>query len=188
MTKEEKGVLLEELSQKFAQYTNYYFLDAAGMTVAQTNKFRRFCFEKGIEYKVVKNSLIKKVLESMTGDYTPLNKQVLKGFSGVLFSDNGSAPAKFLKEFRKTGADKPLFKGASIDASIYVGEESLDALTKVRSKQDVLAELMGMLQSPGAKLVGALKSPPQKLVSALQSGQNNLTGLLKALEAKKEAA
>jgi large subunit ribosomal protein L10 len=176
MTKEEKGILIENVSEKFAQSTYFYILDAGGMTVAQVNKFRRICFDKGLEYSVIKNSIIKKALETLEVDYTEFNEKVLKGFSGVVFSKElGNAPAKLLKEFRRQGNQRPYLKGASIDASFFYGEESLESLIKVKSKQDVLAELVGLLQSPG-----------KNLVSAILSGQNNLAGILKTLESNKE--
>ncbi len=176
MTKEEKAILIEDVKERFAQNTYFYILDAGGMTVAQVNKFRRTCFEKGLEYSVIKNSIIKKALEALEVDYTEFNEKVLKGFSGVVFSKElGNAPAKLLKDFRRQGNQLPYLKGASIDSSFFYGEESLDALTKVKSKQDVLAELVGLLQSPG-----------RNLVSAILSGQNNLAGILKTLESNKE--
>jgi large subunit ribosomal protein L10 len=175
MTREEKGVLIEELKEKLANSTYFYITDASGMTVAQTNNFRRKCFQNGIEYKVFKNSLIKKALESLETDYTPFNNKVLKGFSGILFSnESGSAPAKLIKEFRKD-SEKPIFKGASIDSSLFIGEENLDALTKVKSRLELIAELVGLLQSPG-----------QRLASAIQSGGSKLAGVLKALAEKQE--
>lgn len=188
MTKEEKGVLLENLREKFGSNPYFYILDAGGMTVEEINKFRKVCFDKGLEYRVLKNSLIKKALESLDADYTPLNEQVLKGFSGVLFSpESGSAPAKLIKEFRKKGGSEKLtLKGASVDASFFFGEECLEELTKIRSKEDVIAELIGLLKSPATNLVRAMQGPSQKLVSSLQSGGNNVTGLLKAIADKKE--
>ncbi len=176
MTKEERGILIQETIEKFNDNTYFYVLDAAGMTVAEVNKFRQICFDKGIEYKVIKNSIIKKALEDLDTDYTEFNEKVLKGFSGVLFSKEvGNAPAKLLKEFRKQGNEKPSLKGASIDSSFFFGEDSLEALTKVKSKLDMLGELVGLLQSPA-----------RNLASALLSGQNNLAGVLKTLESNKE--
>ncbi len=176
MTKEERGILIQETIEKFNENTYFYVLDAAGMTVAEVNKFRQICFDKGLEYKVIKNSIIKKALENLPTDYTEFNENVLKGFSGVLFSKEvGNAPAKLLKEFRKQGNDKPYLKGASIDSSFFFGEESLDALTKVKSKMDMLGELVGLLLSPASNLA-----------SALLSGQNNLAGVLKTIESNKE--
>ncbi|MEO1652330.1 MAG: 50S ribosomal protein L10, partial [Bacteroidota bacterium] len=188
MTKAEKAELLEELKEKFTQNSYFYVMDGAGMTVQETNNFRRTCFDKGIEYQVIKNSLIKKALESVEGDFTELNEKVLKGFSGVLFSaESGSAPAKMIKDYRKkTGKEVPVLKGASIDASVFVGEESLDTMSKVRSKADVIAELVGILQSPGRNLASALQAPGKNLASALNSGGGTLAGLLKAIAEKKE--
>lgn len=188
MTKEEKGVLLESLKEKFGSNPYFYILDAGGMTVDEINKFRRLCFTKGMEYKVLKNSLVKKALESLEADFTPLNDKALKGFSGILFSpESGSAPAKLIKEFRKKGGSEKLtLKGASIDSSFFFGEESLEELTKIRSKEDIIAELIGLLKSPATNLVSAMQGPSQKLVSSLQSGGNNVTGLLKAIVDKKE--
>ena len=178
MTKEEKAVLIDELKEKFASYNYFYFMDAGGMTVAQVNKFRRMCFEKGLEYKVIKNSLIKKALENLDTDYTNFNQQVLKGFSGVIFSaDSPNAPAKLIKDFYKAGNVLPALKGASIDSSLFVGKEQLDTLNKLKSKMEMLGELMGLLQSPGSRLV-----------SALQSGGGKLAGVLKTLSEKKDEA
>jgi large subunit ribosomal protein L10 len=175
MTKEEKGVLIEELKEKFANSTYFYIADASGMSVAQTNDFRRLCFQRGIEYRVVKNSLIRKALESLDTDYSAFSDSVLKGFSGVLFSnESGSAPAKLLKDFHKNGTEKPVFKGASIDSSLFIGTENLDKLTKVKSRLEMIAELVGLLQSPG-----------QKLASALQSGGGKVAGVLKTLQENK---
>ncbi len=188
MTKSEKAVLIEELKQKFAENSYFYVMDAGGMTVEQTNRFRRACFEKGIEYRVIKNSLIKKALESNDTDYEPFYAEVLKGFSGVLFSaESGSAPAKMIKDFRKkTGMEKPFLKGASVDASFFFGEKSLEELTKVKSKEDVIAELITLLQSPARNLVTALNTPGQQLASALNSGGSTLGALLKGIAEKKE--
>ncbi len=177
MTKEDKAVLIDELKEKFASYSFFYIADASGMSVADTNKFRRMCFERGLEYKVIKNSLIKKVLGDLNNgtDYSEFNAQVLKGFSGVIFTNEaGNVPARMLKDFYRTGTDKPLLKGASIDSSLYIGAENLDTLTKIKSRLELIAELAGMLQSPG-----------QRLASALQSGGGNLAGVLKTLSDNK---
>lgn len=175
MTKEDKAVLIDELKEKFASYTFFYITDASGMTVADTNRFRRMCFERGLEYKVIKNSLIKKVLEGMDTDYSEFNGKVLKGFSGVIFTNEaGNAPARLLKDFYKTGSEKPILKGASIDSSLYIGAENLDTLTQIKSRLELIAELVGLLQSPG-----------QRLASALQSGGGGIAGVLKTLSENK---
>jgi len=176
MTKEEKGHIIEDLSQKFAEHNFFYITDAAGLTVDEVNKFRKLCYAKGIEYKVVKNSLIKKALLSTKKDYSAFDAKVLKGFSGVLFSkESGSAPARLLKEFRKQGSEKPIFKGASIDSDIIIGEENLDMLSNLKTKQELIGEIIGLLQSPA-----------KNVISALQSSGNKLSGIVKTLSERPE--
>jgi large subunit ribosomal protein L10 len=176
MTREDKGHIIEDLSQKFAENNFFYITDAAGLTVDEVNKFRKLCYARGVEYKVVKNSLIKKALASTKKDYSAFDAKVLKGFSGVLFSkESGSAPAKLLKEFHKGGVAKPLFKGASIDSDIIIGEENLDMLSKLKSKQELIGDIIGILQSPA-----------KNVISALQSSGNKLSGIVKTLSERPE--
>src|SRR6478736_10375556 len=112
MTREEKGQIIEELSKEFATYNNFYITDASGLTVEQVNAFRKLCYKHNVKYVVVKNSLIKKALETLPTDYSPFtDKAVLKGFSGILFSEGSSTPARVLTEYRKGGLEKPAFKG-----------------------------------------------------------------------------
>lgn len=172
MTREEKAVVIEELVQKFSDNSHFYITDASGMTVAQTNALRRLCFEKGIEYRVFKNTLIQKALERMDADYTPFDDAVLKGFSGVMFSeDNANAPAKLIKEFRKkSGGESPMLKGASIDTDLFIGEENLDTLSKLKSKAELIGEIIGLLQSPA-----------KNVISGLQGAGGKLAGILKTL-------
>ncbi len=173
MTKEEKGLVIDELVQKLENCAYFYITDASEMTVAATTDFRRSCFKKGVEYKVYKNTLIKKAMDKLEQDYTDL-EPVLVGFSGILFSPEiGNAPAKLLKEFRKDGGEKPLLKGAYIDTDVFVGDENLDALSKLKSKNDLIAEVVALLQSPA-----------KNVVSALQSGGGKLAGILKTLSEK----
>ncbi len=176
MTKEEKQVVIEELKDKFAKCSFFYMTDAGGMTVDNINKFRRMCFEKGIEYKIYKNTLIKKALQANNSeglDYAEFNEKVLSGFTGVLFSpESGSAPAKLIKEFRNNNPavqDKLLFKGAYIDASLYIGESTLNELSKVKSRLEMIGVLAGTLQSVGASLAGALKSNGDKIAGVLKT-------------------
>lgn len=172
MTREEKAVVIEELVQKFSDNSHFYITDASGMTVADTNALRRLCFEKGIEYRVFKNTLIQKALERMDSDYTPFNDAVLKGFSGVMFSaENANAPAQLIKEFRKkSGGESPMLKGASIDTDLFIGEENLDALSKLKSKAELIGEIIGLLQSPA-----------KNVISGLQGAGGKLAGILKTL-------
>ena len=188
MTKTEKIELVSSLKEKFESNLFFYVLDSGGMTVAEINGFRRLCHEKGFEYQVVKNNLVKKALDDLEADFSPMYDTALKGFSGILFSnESGSGPAKMLKEFRKKGrSERPVLKGASIDSSFYFGEESLEDLSKIKSKEDLLAELLGLLQSPASNLVRAMQSPGEKLAGALQASGGNLAGALMALAEKKE--
>lgn len=173
MTKEEKGQVIEELKAKFQANDFFYITDAAGMTVAQVNAFRKACFEKGLEYRVVKNTLIKKALQVIDCDYTPFDASVLKGFSGVIFSkENGKLPAVMLKEFHKQQkTKKPELKGASIDKGLYIGAESLEQLVKLKSKQEMIGEVIGLLQSPAKNVVSALQSAPNKLAGIVKTLQ-----------------
>lgn len=176
MTREEKGKIIEELGQKLAGVNYFYITDASGLSVEKINKFRKLCYKNGIEYKVVKNSLIKKALESLQTDYSPFtDKGVLKGFSGILFADSGNGPAKMLKEFRKDGGDKPAFKGASIMGELYIGAENLDVLSTLKSKNELIGDIIAALQAPG-----------QNVISALQSGGQKLSGIVKTLSEKPE--
>lgn len=177
MTRDEKKEILDEISEKLSQTPYFYITDASGMSVAEMNNFRRKCFENGIEYKVVKNTLIRKALEQLNADYTPFDKTVLKGFSGIMLSpETGNLPAKILKDFRKgKPADKqrPILKGASIDSALFIGDNQLDTLVALKSKNELIGEIVGLLQSPA-----------KNVVSALQSGGAKLAGILKTLSEK----
>lgn len=159
MTREEKAQIIEELSQKFADNAHFYVTDASGFTVEQINNFRRMCFKSGIEYKVYKNTLIQKALERQKGtDYSPLF-DVLSGFSGVMFSkETGNAPAKVIKEFRKKLEGKPVLKAASIKSEFYIGDENLNALANLKSRDELIGEIIGMLQAPARNIISALQN------------------------------
>ncbi|MFT6054241.1 MAG: large subunit ribosomal protein L10 [Roseivirga sp.] len=171
MTREEKGLVIEELYQKFSDNNNFYITDASRMSVAQTTVLRRLCFEKGIEFKVFKNSLIQKALLKMDADYASFDEKVLTGFSGILFSaQDANAPAKLIKDFRKkSGLNYPLLKGASIDTDLFIGEESLDVLVSLKSKAELIGEVIGLLQSPAKNVISGLKSSGGKLAGILQT-------------------
>lgn len=177
MRKEEKAVIIQDLSAKFAVTPFFYITDASGMSVAQTNKLRRACFDKGIEYKVVKNTLIEKALATLETDYTSFNEAVLKGFSGIMFHpESGKAAAQLIKDFLRENKDSIKLKGASIDGGQYVGHDQLDTLLKLKSKAEMVGEVIALLQSPAKNVIGGLKS-----------GGNKLAGILKTLS-EKEAA
>ena len=135
----------------------------------QINKLRRLCFKQGVEFKVAKNTLIRKALESIGTGYDGLF-EALQGPTSVMFSETGSIPAKVIKEFRKAG-DKPVLKAAYIDSAIYLGDTSLDELSKLKTKHELIGEIIGLLQSPAKNVIGAL-----------QSGGHKLSGILKTLE------
>jgi large subunit ribosomal protein L10 len=175
MTKEEKGQIIDGLAEKFSQNAHFYITDASGLTVAQINAFRRLCFKAGVEYGVYKNTLIRKALEKQEGNYEDMFK-VLHGFSGVMFSKEvGNAPAKVITEYRKKQEGKPGLKAASIESALFIGEENLKTLTELKSKNELIGEVISLLQSPA-----------KNVLSALLSGKNTVAGLVKALEDRKQ--
>jgi len=154
MTREEKAIIINELTDKLSDCRNFYFTDASGLSVGQINQFRRFCFNKGIEYKVYKNTLITKALEKQEVDYSSLYEEVLSGFTGILFSsETANLPAKAIKEFRKEVPinDKPILKAACIDTEIYVGDDHLSYLCNLKSKNELISDIIMLLQSPAKK-------------------------------------
>ncbi|MEM9886425.1 MAG: 50S ribosomal protein L10 [Bacteroidota bacterium] len=175
MTKTQKAEAVEVLKGKFASTDFFYITDASTLTVAEVSKLRALCYEKGVEMKVVKNTLARKALEQSAAEknYEGLY-EALKGPTALLFTDTANAPAKLIKEFRKSH-ERPIVKAAYIDSSVYVGDDQLDALTKIKSKEELLGELVTLLQSP-----------MQNLLGALDSGKTNLAGLLKALSEREE--
>ena len=173
MTREEKAQIIEELSEKFANHAHFYITDATGFTVEQINNFRRLCFKSGVEYRVYKNTLIRKALErNKEVDYSPLFKS-LHGFSGVIFSkESGNAPARVIKEFRKKLEGKPVLKAAAIQSDLFVGDENLNMLSELKSKNELIGDVIALLQSPAKNVVSAL----------LSGSKNTVAGLVKALE------
>ena len=171
MNKTDKGTTIEALKNKFDASTFFYLADASSMTVAQITKFRRLCYEKGIEVKVIKNTLARKAMEAL-----PESRgfkdifDALHGPTAVLFSDQGNLPARILKEFRGSG-DKPALKAAYIDSAVFKGDDQIDVLIAIKSKNELIGELIALLQSPARNVIGAL-----------QSGGHKLAGLVKALE------
>ncbi len=174
MTREEKTAVIEELKEKFNESPFFYVTDSSAMTVEQINSLRKEFFEKGIQMRVLKNTLVRKALERVggeTGAYQDLY-EALKGPTAVLFTDVANLPAKVLKEFRKKkNLDRPIVKAAFIDSAIYIGDDQLEALADLKSKEDLLGELLGLLQSPMSNLL-----------SQIGSGGQNVMGLLKAIE------
>lgn len=172
MTKDQKTQVIQDLKEKFDKSPFFYITDSSALTVAQVNEFRRLCYDKGVEMMVVKNTLAKKALESL-GDrgYEELYKS-LEGPTALLFTETASVPAKLITEFRKTN-EKPVLKAAYIDTAVYTGDTQLKALVSLKSKEDLVGDIIMLLQSPA-----------KNVISALKSGGSTIAGIVKALEEK----
>ncbi|GAB5564049.1 MAG: 50S ribosomal protein L10 [Winogradskyella sp.] len=168
MTREEKSLVIEELTAQLAENTNIYLTDISGLDAVDTSKLRRACFKSNIRLSVVKNTLLEKAMEASEKDFGEL-PTTLKGNTSVMYSETGNAPAKVIKEFRKK-SEKPLLKGAFIEEAIYVGDELLDTLVEIKSKEELLGEIVTILQSPA-----------KNVISALKSGGGTIAGLVKTL-------
>ena len=168
MTREEKSQVIETLTAQLSDNANIYLADISGLNAGSTTNLRRACFKAGVQLEVVKNTLLKKAMESSDKDFGDLT-EVLKGNTSIMFSETGNAPAKVIKEFRKK-SDKPLLKGAYIQESIYVGDDQLDSLVELKSKEELVGEIIGLLQSPA-----------KNVISALKSGGSTIAGLVKTL-------
>jgi len=171
MTRSDKGQMIEMLKEKFADSQYFYFADSSALTVEQINKLRGLCFEKGIEVKVIKNTLAKKALEAQGEEkgFAPLY-ETLSGPTTVFFADTANAPAKIIKEFRTT-FDKPILKSAYIDSDVFIGDDQLEMLASLKSKEELLGEVITLLQSPA-----------KNVISALKSSGGTIAGILKTLE------
>ena len=171
MTKQEKNEVIDVLKDKFSQYTNFYITDTESLTVDQIGKLRRHCFNQQVEMKVAKNTLIRKALESIDNDRFSGVYDSLHKVTALLFSEDGKAPAMILSTFRKElNGQKPELKAAFIDGSVYVGDDQLKTLQTLKSKNELIGEVIGLLQSPA-----------KNVISGLNAG-NKLAGLIKALE------
>ena len=174
MRREEKNLLIDKLAEQIKQYPHFYLTDISELNASITSKLRRKCFEKQIELVVVKNTLFIKALErSGKSDYTSLYDSI-KGSTSVMFTETGNIPAKLIKEFRK-GNPKPLLKAAFVEDSIYVGENQLETLASLKSKNELIADVVAMLQSPA-----------KNVISSLQSGRNIIAGVVKTLSEKEQ--
>ena len=172
MRKEDKAIIIEQLGEKLKEYAHFYLVDVTGMNAEETSNLRRKCFGAEIKMVVVKNTLLEKAFEAAEIDYSPLYP-VLKGTTAVFFTNVANSPAKLIKEVSKNGI--PGLKAAYAEEGIYVGAENLDALCAIKSKNEVIAEVVGLLQSP-----------IKNVVSALQSGANTIHGVLKTLGERPE--
>lgn len=168
MTKSEKKALIEALTDKFNDSKFFYITDYGTMTVAELNDFRRKCFESGVEYKAVKNKLIQKALENVDETAYQGLFETLKGSSAIMFTDEAKTAGVILKEFRKEN-ERPLLKSAYIDTDIFIGDDQIDVLAKLKSKADLLGEVITLLQSPIQTLLGQLTSGGSTIHALLQS-------------------
>lgn len=169
MTKEEKNIQIDNLTEVLKGTDIVYIADIAGLNAVQTSNLRRLCHKSNIQLNVVKNTLLRKAMERSGKGFDELFP-VLKGNTSILVSETGNAPAKLIKEFRKK-SKIPLLKGAFIQESVYIGDEQLDTLISLKSKEELIGDVIALLQSPA-----------KNVVSALQSGKNTIGGLIKALE------
>ncbi|WP_432710130.1 50S ribosomal protein L10 [Pedobacter sp.] len=169
MNREEKHELVSALQEKMQEFGNFYIADTSSLTVEKVNNIRRKCFESGIEMQVAKNTLIKKAIEGLDGDASEIFT-ALKGQSALLFSSTGNGPAKLIKALRKT-SDKPVLKGAYIDSAVYVGDNHLDTLVSLKSREELIGDIIGLLQSPAKNVVSALKSSGGKIAGIVKTLQ-----------------
>lgn len=167
MTREEKSRVIEDLTAQLAGTNVVYLADISGLNAETTSNLRRACFKANIKLEVVKNTLLEKAMEASDNNYGDL-PSVLKGNTSIMIAENGNAPAKIIKEFRKK-SDKPLLKGAYISEAVFVGDNQLDALIALKSKEEVIGEIIGLLQSPAKNVVSALKSSGGKLAGILKT-------------------
>lgn len=174
MRKEDKGLIIEQLGEMLKQYPHFYIVDVEGMNASQTSALRRQCFKNNLKMVVVKNTLLQKALDASEIDFEALNP-VLVGTTAVLFTEVANAPAKMIKELKSKKVEKPALKAAYAEEGIYVGAEQLDALCSIKSKNEVIADIVALLQSPA-----------KNVLSALQSGQNTIHGVLKTLGERPE--
>jgi len=171
MTREEKAQVIDNLTTTLTESSTIYLADISGLNAKATSNLRRACFKSDVKLAVVKNTLLSKAMDKSDKDFGEL-QEILKGNTSLMLSETGNAPAKIIKEFRKK-SDKPLLKGAYIEESIYVGDDQLENLVSIKSKDELIGEIIGLLQSPA-----------KNVISALQLGGNKLSGIIKTLSEK----
>ena len=169
MNKQEKNQMIEVLDGMLNENNNFYLADISGLTAEENSALRRLCFKREVSLQVVKNTLLKKAFEKNESDFTELY-DILVGNTSIMQAEAGNAPAKVIKEFRKKN-DKPLLKAAHVEESLYIGDENLSALADLKSKDELIGDIITLLQSPA-----------KNVISSLQSGGNKLSGIVKALE------
>ena len=161
MNRDQKNQEIQDLKEKFDSATFFYLTDASAMTVADVNKFRRLCFDRGVEMRVVKNTLVRKALETNEEKGFDQLYDHLHGPTAILFSETGNIPAKLIEEFRKK-SPKPVLKAAYIDSAVFVGDDQISILTKLKSKEELVGDIIGLLQSPAKRVIGALQANAEK--------------------------
>ncbi len=167
MTKEEKNQFVDVLTAKLNNANIFYLADIAGLDAENSSRLRRTCFSNNIQMEVVKNSLLKKAMERAEGNYDEMFVS-LKGNTSIMFAETGNGPAKMIKEFRKK-SEKPVLKGAFIDQSIFIGDANLDALVALKSKEELIGDIIGLLQSPAKNVISALKSSGGKIAGIVKT-------------------
>jgi large subunit ribosomal protein L10 len=172
MTRQEKDSLISDLADRLSNSTVVYLTDIASLNADDSSKLRRLCFQRQVHLQVVKNTLLAKAMERVEGRNYGELATVLKGNTGIMISEVGNVPAKLIKEFRKK-SPKPILKGAYIDEGVYIGDASLDVLESLKSREELIGDIIGLLQSPA-----------KNVVSGLKSGGGKLAGILKTLEEK----
>ncbi|MDR2475680.1 MAG: 50S ribosomal protein L10 [Bacteroidales bacterium] len=173
MKMEDKNVIIEQIAAALKEYAHFYLTDTATLNAEKTSALRKACFNENIKLMVVKNTLLKKALESLTGDFSPLYGSALKGSTSIMFSNTGNTPAKLIKNFGSKNNDIPAFKAAYVEESFYVGKDYLETLVSLKGKNELIGDVIALLQSPA-----------KNVISALQSGGNTIHGILKTLSEK----
>ena len=167
MNREEKSQVIEDLTAQLAENANIYVADISGLNAGDTSDLRRACFKANVSLTVVKNTLLAKAMEASDKDFGDL-PSVLKGNSSLMFSETGNAPAKVIKTFRKK-AQLPLLKGAFVEQAVFIGDDQLDVLVDIKSKEELIGEIIGLLQSPAKNVISALKSSGGKIAGILKT-------------------
>lgn len=177
MNKQDKNQVIEALKEKFSQYNNFYITNTESLTVEQVSKLRRICFDKNVELKVAKNTLIRKAMEQLDADRFKGAFDSLHGVTALMFAESAKEPALILTSFRKENPktkERPVLKAAFIDGDVFVGDKQLDVLRDLKSKQDLIGDIIGLLQSPAKNVISGLNAGGKlaSLVKALEDRQN----------------
>lgn len=172
MNKEQKQEVIEALKEKFSQYSNFYITDTESLTVSQISTLRKHCFDKEVEMKVAKNTLIKKALESLDNERYSGVYDALHNVTALMFSESAKDPAVIISSFRKENkGEKPFLKAAFINGDVFMGDENLATLTKIKSKEELIGEVIGLLMSPIQRVVGALQNRENVAEGTAASGE-----------------